>query len=46
MASVSKPVSMACTRFDRQPVLYLWMDGRLIPSEWNKTKEKRKAEEL
>lgn len=33
MESVSKRVSMAYTRFDPQPVLYLWMDGKLIPSK-------------
>jgi hypothetical protein len=36
MEFVNKREFMAYTRFDPQPVRYLWMDGRLIPSKSNK----------
>lgn len=39
MESVSKRVSMVYTRFDLQPALHLWMDGRLIPSKSNEKKK-------
>lgn len=38
MGSASKRVSMAYTRFDPQPALYLWRAGRLILS---KSKEEK-----